>query len=535
MDGIPTNIGDCFDSNGEFDPAKYFLLMSVYDEDDDDEEGEAILRAHRERREARQREHLQVTAVKVRTRRFKKKKRYTTLLSGEVVEVTADMANWNVLYLRNPDKESDEFSDEFRSMFRLPYASFLELVDMVRSNEAFAQYTRPNCSLDPPSSIELLVLGALRVLGRGWTFKCCWESTLIHHTTHRHFFHQFIAFGREVLYPMYVKFPTTPSEAYSHMFDYHKVGFNGAIGSTDGTHIASEKIPFSLQQHHDGHKLPIPSRTYNLTCDHRRRILHSTQGHPARWNDQTLVLFDRLVTGIHDGELLDDVSFKLYYQENNEVKTQEYLGVWLLVDNGYLAWSCTIPPLKNAVSVSEMKWSKMLESARKDVECTFGILKGRFRIFKAPLRVHGTDAVDNIWCTCCALHNMLLDVDGLPKDWVPGTPTAWEGELGQFNANDVDIPQAVVNALGDGAIATFDLSGIGPGNDDEADDVPVGGFDNFESRQPVDVHNMDMEEGDRPTLNGGPPIRVRHLTRRLFRDRLVEHFTIAQARGEVEW
>ena len=30
--------------------------------------------------------------------------------------------------------------------------------------------------------------------------------------------------------------------------------------------------------------------------------------------------------------------------------------------------------------MDEIRWSKWLESMRKDVECTFGIMKGRWRI-----------------------------------------------------------------------------------------------------------------------------------------------------------
>jgi hypothetical protein len=49
------------------------------------------------------------------------------------------------------------------------------------------------------------------------------------------------------------------------------------------------------------------------------------------------------------------------------------------------------------------------------VECTFGILKGRCRVLKTGVRLHGTDAVDNVQATCCTLHKWLLDVDGLDE------------------------------------------------------------------------------------------------------------------------
>ena len=42
-------------------------------------------------------------------------------------------------------------------------------------------------------------------------------------------------------------------------------------------------------------------------------------------------------------------------------------------------------------------------------------------------------SVDHIWCTCCWLHNWLLDVDGLTQDWVGGIrklTSDLEGEMG---------------------------------------------------------------------------------------------------------
>jgi hypothetical protein len=173
------------------------------------------------------------------------------------------------------------------------------------------------------------------------------------------------------------------------------------------------------------------ARTYNVSVNHRRRILYTTSGHPARWNDKTLVLFDDFAGGIHSGKLLDDVEFELWEldDEGNEVAVK-YRGCWLMVDNGYLKWSTTVPPFKNSLSRREIRWSEWIESLRKDVECTFGILKGRWRILKAGVRVHGVEVTDKIFKTCCALHNWLLDVDGLDEQWEQGVPSEWEGELG---------------------------------------------------------------------------------------------------------
>ena len=52
-----------------------------------------------------------------------------------------------------------------------------------------------------------------------------------------------------------------------------------------------------------------------------------------------------------------------------------------------------------------------MESVRKDVECTFGILKIRFQILKNGIEYHHEDTVEQIFKTSCILHNMILDFD----------------------------------------------------------------------------------------------------------------------------
>ena len=155
-----------------------------------------------------------------------------------------------------------------------------------------------------------------------------------------------------------------------------------------------------------------------MTVNHRRRILSTTFGHPARWNDKTIAHFDYFMKGIQEGHIFQDYKFELYdYDDAGNVIGQNYEGVWLLVDNGYLNWPTTVPPFKRSTNRAEIRFSSWLESMRKDVECTFGILKGRWRILKTGIRLKGTDVADKIWKTCCALHNWLLEIDGLDKCW----------------------------------------------------------------------------------------------------------------------
>ncbi len=61
-----------------------------------------------------------------------------------------------------------------------------------------------------------------------------------------------------------------------------------------------------------------------------------------------------------------------------------------------------------------------MESVHKDVECCFGILKGSFRILKRPALFKYKRQVDNVFITCCILHNIVLKYNNLQ---------AWEGNV----------------------------------------------------------------------------------------------------------
>lgn len=78
--------------------------------------------------------------------------------------------------------------------------------------------------------------------------------------------------------------------------------------------------------------------------------------------DQTMVRFDTFLTSVRDGSILNKNNFGLLsYDKKGNVVT-----VWY---NGSLLTMVTF--------CDETRWSECVESMQKDVECTFGILKGK--------------------------------------------------------------------------------------------------------------------------------------------------------------
>ena len=281
------------------------------------------------------------------------------------------------------------------------------------------------------------MLGALRYMGRGWTFDDLEEGTQIGEDKHRTFFHTFIKVGATKMYDKWVKQPCTDAEIDDCLSEFREAGMDGSCFSTDATHVQHEKCDSKLKNAHLGGKMPCTARSYNISVNHRREILATAPGCPGRWNDKTVSTFDRFLCDVRQGKLYEDVTYDLY---DSKGTLHTFRGVWGLADNGYLKWSCLMPPVKDAVFEDDLRWSKWLESMRKDVECTFGILKGRWRILKVGIRLHSISDVDRVWKTCCALHNFLLHSDGLNIRWKKARRRAgqsdYEGELGLHDLVD---------------------------------------------------------------------------------------------------
>lgn len=151
---------------------------------------------------------------------------------------------------------------------------------------------------------------------------------------------------------------------------------------------------------------------------------------------------------------------------------------------------------------------------RKDVECTFGILKGRFRILKISIRVHGVEQCDSIFLTCCAIHNWLLEIDN--RD---GT---WESLAAWFNSAD-EMQRHILFALrrlnNPAAVRQFDMSGMGLGTlSEETYDV--------DSISVCGIHHVNND------ILSTNVLRFNHEE---FRNKLITHFDVLFQKRKISW
>ena len=86
---------------------------------------------------------------------------------------------------------------------------------------------------------------------------------------------------------------------------------------------------------------------------------------------------------------------------------------YVMCDGRYDQWPETISGAKSTSDPKLAKFSALLESQRKDVECFFGQLKKRFRFLRVPMLFDSLTHIENVFKLCAALHNILLSYDGI--------------------------------------------------------------------------------------------------------------------------
>jgi hypothetical protein len=196
--------------------------------------------------------------------------------------------------------------------------------------------------------------------------------------------------------------------------DYCEVGLPGACGYVDVVHIkwgCCPKGDINCAKGKEGY----PTFAYQCITNFNRQIIGIYGPTFGSHNDKDIVKTDPNVKKVGQGFM--SRCYWQYYDEDGTVRTSK--GMFLICDNGYLTWLTTICPHAHFDSTTmEVFFSTNLESVRKDVECTFGILKKRWRVFNNGILFRDIDVCDKVFTTCCCLHNVLLNLMEKHNVWV---------------------------------------------------------------------------------------------------------------------
>ncbi|CAN0446773.1 unnamed protein product, partial [Pylaiella littoralis] len=229
---------------------------------------------------------------------------------------------------------------------------------------------------------------ALQILGRGNCFDIN-QLSLRSKSMAAATFHKYCKNFAKEIFEEHIYLPTGTYQ--DEVMDcYRKLGFTTAIGSTGVTHAGWGMCPFTLGRSFTG-KEGFPTLAFEVTVDHAGRAIGVTQESPVRPTTRRSSATTQ--------------PYRPSGRTNRPFRPPPLLLLCRRVPNQH--WVTLMAPSKYPGDVDDAAFSKMLESVRKDVGCFFGILKRRFRILKLRLAYHCREDIDNIFFTCCILHNVL--------------------------------------------------------------------------------------------------------------------------------
>ena len=150
---------------------------------------------------------------------------------------------------------------------------------------------------------------------------------------------------------------------------------------------------------------------FQAVVSHTKKILALSQLFAGCTNDKTIARYDVAIRKIR-GDSKEFVNLEWGAFDKDGLEKRQ-IGAYYICDGGYHYCQELIAPFKNQIPGSKMEmWSSNMESARKDVECAFGILKRWFLFLKNPIELHSPERIEDAFFTCAVLHNWLHDYDG---------------------------------------------------------------------------------------------------------------------------
>lgn len=363
---------------------------------------------------------------------------------------------------------------EFRRKFRLPFPVFTRMVQMCRdTQDAEFNYAERMVTGEWSIPLEMKILSVLRCLCSGIQFMDVAELTsdLMYESECSRFFKVFVSKFRFYFQDQFIK-PLEGDDLLRSMREYNMLGLPGCLGSIDCTFIGWDRVSANLKNIYTGDK--GQGLLFEVIVTHFKRIIHVGDSIPATINDKTSVKYSKYVTLLKENKIYNNISYRIFVSMD-ETECIELSNCYLICDGGYLEWTVLMTGFGPSSDPIKYKFTDWLASVRKDVECCFGILKNRFRFLKNVVTLQKREDVENSFVTCCIIHNLILQFDGLD--------ILWESDINWKIVHPVDVNQEDEDENQSEVELMFQ---------DPSYDVTIHNEDNF---VPLFVHDL-LEIGD---------------------------------------
>ncbi|KAK1425747.1 hypothetical protein QVD17_21102 [Tagetes erecta] len=307
----------------------------------------------------------------------------------------------------------------FRTRFRLPKELFMKIVDDIearfewfqegydaRGKRSFAAIQKCTSAIrqleygNPPDSYDEYLAMSARTSRECLEFFC---NAVI------------ILYEKEFL-----RRPTSHDVALLQNAhgSYHNLP--GMLGSLDCTHWEWRMCPTLLQGQFQRGDHPHPSIMLEAVASQDLWIWHAYFGAPGSNND---------INVLHRSPLFNDITLGTAPNTSFYLNERLYKYGYYLTDGIYPKWAVFVKAYLYPTEPKEIRFKRVQEGARKDVERAFGVLKSKWAILSRPwdgmvvapsmVGVLGDGMVDKMVDRCNVLIGGLLGDEGDGMDHPP--------------------------------------------------------------------------------------------------------------------
>lgn len=221
-----------------------------------------------------------------------------------------------------------------------------------------------------------------------------------------------------------IRFPTITELKGMAAKSKDRNGIPGATMKIDGTHVEIES-PWGLESVKPWiNRKGFPSLGYLIGCDFNRKIRLVCKPLPGSQPDTALYLESHL-----------DELFKQIAEHTCDDGHQLYvIGDAIFALRRWLLKPYDQAELDRDPTGLRIVFNYYLSSERMDIECCFGILKGRFRIWMGRLKCGHELMAQNLLNSTFIVHNLLIDFYMEHRDQCIDTPESFYERYKQMRA-----------------------------------------------------------------------------------------------------
>ena len=303
------------------------------------------------------------------------------------------------------DPKTPLLGKEFALMFRISRGRFQLLMEHVMAAEIPFYSGNVSANGDTVASLEARLLLPLKSLAYGVPPHTFIDYFQMSPPLARVCCIEFDRIIKRIYANRFLKLPS--AQEVKSIVNLHKKvhGVDGMIGSLDCSHTIWKNCPKAWQGSYKG-KGPKPSIVMEAICDYHLFFWHVSYGYAGTLNDLNILNLSPLLGRLVDGsfvELEKEAGVVPY-----NISEEEFDKCFLLVDGIYPKYSRFVKGIKEPISPEETTFTTWQESARKDIERAFGVLKGMWQYLDRPIHSHSLIDISARVTTCVILHNMLV-------------------------------------------------------------------------------------------------------------------------------